>query len=92
MSKAAFIEAVLEKIDGKMTKTATVLFVEAVFEAVMDQLRETGDFSLRDFGTFKIVTREARVGRNPRSGEKVDIPSKRIIKFKAAPALEKSIN
>ena len=92
MTKTEFVAAVAEKYDGKMTKTDTANVIEAVFSAVKDQLLESGDFSLRDFGTFKVTVRDARIGRNPRTGVKVNIPSKRVVKFKAAPSLVAMVN
>ena len=59
--------------------------VECVMEGIMESVAKDGRFYLADFGTFRVKERAARKGRNPRTGELMDIPSKKAVTFKAAP-------
>ncbi|WP_342111254.1 integration host factor subunit beta [Methylobacterium sp. SI9] len=70
--------------------------VEAVVDAILDRMSAAladGDrVELRDFGTFAIRDREARTGRNPRSGQSVAVPAKRVIHFKPGKTLRARLN
>jgi DNA-binding protein HU-beta len=55
--------------------------------AFADVMKKGGRIQLPGMGTFSVATRSARVVRNPRTGAKLDVPAKKVVKFKAAPAL-----
>ena len=66
--------------------------VDAVFDGITDTLRDGGEVRLVGFGTFVVAERGASEGRNPRTGEKIDIPASRQPKFKAGKQLKDAVN
>lgn len=66
--------------------------VETIFEEMTQALVEGNRVELRGFGAFSVKHREARVGRNPRTGEQVHVESKRLPFFKAGKALRENLN
>ena len=66
--------------------------VDVFFDEVAQRLAEGGRVELRGFGAFSTREREARVGRNPRTGEAVDVPAKRVPYFKAGKEIRKRLN
>lgn len=65
--------------------------VDLVFEAISNAINEGGNLTIANFGTFSVKTLKARVGRNPRTGEEVNIPEKTTVKFKPAAALKELV-
>ena len=59
--------------------------VDCVMEGIMEGVASDGRFNLINFGTFKVRERGAHKGRNPRTGEMMDIPAKKLVSFKASP-------
>jgi len=66
--------------------------VEATIEAVSDELAAGGEVSLAGFGKFSVSQRAARQGRNPSTGETINIAASKAAKFSAASALKKRLN
>ena len=66
--------------------------VDAVLEGIADALKDGTEVRLVGFGTFAVAERAASEGRNPRTGEKIDIPASRQPKFKAGKALKDAVN
>lgn len=66
--------------------------VDTVFEEITDALARGDRVELRGFGAFSIKEREARVGRNPRTGESVEVPAKRLPFFKTGKGLRERLN
>jgi len=66
--------------------------VDVFFDEVAQRLAEGGRVELRGFGAFSTREREARVGRNPRTGEAVEVPAKRVPYFKAGKEIRKRLN
>ena len=66
--------------------------VEIVFESIIDSLNQGEKIELRGFGSFRVRKRGARRGRNPKTGEPVSIPAKRVPYFKAGKELKELIN
>jgi len=56
--------------------------VQRTFDAIVDALNQEQNIELRNFGVFKVRTRKGRMGRNPRTGEQVPIPDKKVVSFK----------
>jgi len=90
MKKAEFIDAVAEK--GSMQKSEAAAAVEAVLDSITDALKSGDQVTLVGFGTFLVRKREARQGRNPRTGDPIDIPASNMPSFKAGKALKESVN
>jgi integration host factor subunit alpha len=67
-------------------------FIEALFARVIDELVQGRDVKLSGFGNFEVRSKSARPGRNPRTGELVPIPPKRVVTFKASAMLKDQIN
>ena len=66
--------------------------VSAVFDSITDQLAQGGRVELRGFGAFSTRQRDARTGRNPRTGDPVDVPSKRVPYFKPGKEMRERLN
>jgi integration host factor subunit beta len=66
--------------------------VEAIVETILNQLESGGRVELRGFGAFSVRGREARTGRNPRTGAAVAVPSKNVPYFKAGKELRERLN
>lgn len=82
MNKVELINAVAEK--AGMTKVDARKAIEALMEAAKEELKQDGKVSLVGFGTISVLSRPERQGRNPRTGETVTIPAKKVVKFKPA--------
>ena len=74
------------------TKKDSKLIVDTIVSCIKDELSngEGSEVKLVNFGTFKVVNRKARKGRNPRTGEALDIPAKNVVRFKAGKALKEA--
>lgn len=90
MKKIEFVDAVSEKTG--LTKADSAKAIDAVFATITEVLAKGDKLSLVGFGTFSVSKREARDGRNPRTGETVQIPARNAVTFKAGTALKDSIN
>lgn len=90
MNKAELIEAVAERAD--MTKADAGRAVDAVVAAITEALKQQNDVALVGFGTFTVRERAARSGRNPQTGETINIAAAKIPAFKAGKALKDAVN
>ena len=90
MNKNDLIAKVAETSD--LSKADAGNAVDAVFDAVKGSLASGGDVRLVGFGTFSVANRKASEGRNPRTGEKIQIPASKQPKFKAGKALKDAVN
>ena len=90
MTKAELVEKVSDKIH--LTKKQTELVVNTVFQSITDSLSDGKKVELRGFGSFRIRERNARVGRDPKSGAQVDVPAKRVPFFKAGKDLRELVD
>ena len=90
MTKAELVEKVANQIN--LTKKQTEVVVNTVFSSITDSLAEGKKVELRGFGSFRIRQRNARIGRNPKSGQKVDVPSKKVPFFKAGKELRELVD
>ncbi|MBV9249333.1 MAG: HU family DNA-binding protein [Acetobacteraceae bacterium] len=89
MNKMDLIAAVADETDLPRTKAAEV--VEAVFQVIGRALKQE-DVRLVGFGTFGTARRKAATGRNPRTGEEINIPASVSVKFKPGKGLKASVN
>lgn len=89
MNKKDIIKKVAENT-GMTQKDVTVI-VDTFVDAVMDSIKD-GKVSISGFGTFEVVERAARMGRNPKTGMEIEIPASKSPKFKPAKAFKDSVN
>lgn len=78
--------------DAKTTKVAARAALDSFLGCVTKTLKKGGRVSLVGFGTFSVSKRNARTGRNPRTGEAIQIKARKVAKFKAGKALSGSVN
>ncbi len=90
MTKADLVDDVANA--AELTKKDAERLVEIVFETIIESLNKGEKIELRGFGSFRVRGRGARRGRNPKTGEPVSIPAKRIPYFKAGKDLKQLIN
>ena len=89
MTKAELIDKVLStKGTPEISKKAMGQVIDTVFGTIGAAIKKDKGFSYPGFGTFKVRTRKARMGRNPRTGEQIKIKASKNVAFKAAPALK----
>ena len=85
MNKTELVKKIAEKAEISQTQAKSVL--EATLESVKEALQGGDSVQLIGFGTFSVSERAARTGKNPRTGEKIQIAAKKIAKFKAGAGL-----
>jgi integration host factor subunit beta len=90
MTKAELVEEVARV--SELTKKHSEIIVNTVFDSIVEALRKDDKIELRGFGSFRIRQRRSRQGRNPKTGDKVDVPAKRIPYFKPGKELKELIN
>jgi len=90
MNKTELINAVSES--SGLTKADATKATDAVFEAITDALKSGDDVRLVGFGTFNVAERKASTGRNPRTGEEIQIAASKQPKFKAGKGLKDAVN
>ncbi|MCE5309539.1 MAG: integration host factor subunit beta [Acidobacteriales bacterium] len=90
MTKADLIEEVARVVE--VTRKDSEVIVDAIFESVVRSLRNGDKIEIRGFGSFRTRQRQPRIGRNPKTGARVDVPSKRIPYFKPSKELKDLVN
>jgi len=90
MNKAELIDAVSGQTG--LQKSEATRAVDAVFESITSALKSGDAVSLLGFGTFVVKARAARAGRNPRTGETIEIAASKVPGFKAGKALKDAVN
>ncbi len=85
MTKAELIGVMAS--EAGITKVAGAATLEAFISTVTKELKKSGRLGLVGFGTFSVVKRKARAGRNPQTGKAIKIPAKKVVKFKAGKTL-----
>ena len=90
MNKVELVAAIAEK--SELTKVDAEKALKAFIDTVTDELKNGGKVQLVGFGTFETTERAARTGRNPKTGETIEIGASTSPKFKAGKALKDAIN
>lgn len=90
MTKAELVEKVSEKIN--LAKKDTEVIVNTVFNSITEALSRGDKVELRGFGSFRLRKRNSREGRNPKTGDTVTIPAKRIPFFKPGKDLRETVD
>jgi integration host factor subunit beta len=90
MTKAELIEEVSRAVE--MTRKDSEQIVDTIFDSIVHSLRTGDKIEIRGFGSFRTRNRQPRIGRNPKTGAKVDVPAKKIPFFKPSKELKDLIN
>ncbi|MHB8301469.1 MAG: HU family DNA-binding protein [Acidobacteriaceae bacterium] len=90
MTKADLVTDVMRL--GDLTRTAAETIVETIFDSVVGALRTGDKIEIRGFGSFRTRQRNSRVGRNPKTGARVEVPAKRVPFFKPSKDLRDLVN
>src|SRR5579859_3725593 len=90
MTKADLVEKVTRL--GDLTRRDGEIIVETIFDSVITALQGGDKIEIRGFGSFRIRQRNPRIGRNPKTGERVDVPAKRVPYFKPSKELRDLVN
>ena len=90
MTKADLIEDVARKTE--LSRKDSEVIVDTIFEGIVKSLRGGDKIEIRGFGSFRTRHRNSRVGRNPKTGERVDVPAKDIPYFKPSKELKDLVN
>ncbi len=86
MTKKDIVKTIAEQIELPQLRTKEL--VQKTFDALIDALVREGRIELRNFGVFQIKRRDARMARNPRTGERVPVQAKRVVTFKPGKEME----
>jgi integration host factor subunit beta len=89
VTKKEIVKQISERIGLTQLKTKDI--VQQTFDAIVDTLLEVGRIELRNFGVFEVKQRKARKARNPRTGDKVDVPPKNVVTFKPGKEMEERV-
>jgi len=91
MTKADIIENVYEKL-GVYSKKEAAQIVERVFDVVKDALSDGEKLKISGFGNFVVRPKQKRVGRNPKTGDRITITARRVLTFKPSQVLKNALN
>lgn len=89
MNKVQLIDAIADK--SGLSKVDSKKALEAVVEATTSALQQGDRVSLVGFGSFSVIQKNARTGRNPQTGKEIKIPAKKVVKFKAGSDLANAV-
>jgi DNA-binding protein HU-beta len=89
MTKAELVETVASKVD--LPRAVAERAVNTMFDEVTEALKQGDKVNISGFGTFSVSERKARTGRNPKTGETIEIAASRAAKFKAGKTLKDSL-
>ena len=90
MTKADLIEQVAQLVE--VTRKDSEVIVETIFDSVVRSLRAGDKIEIRGFGSFRTRKRQGRIGRNPKTGDRVEVPAKTIPYFKPSKELKDLVN
>ncbi|MFQ5669779.1 MAG: HU family DNA-binding protein [Acidobacteriota bacterium] len=90
MTRAELVEYVTKV--SELSKKHAEIIVNTVFDSIVEALKNDEKIELRGFGSFRIRNRHSRLGRNPKTGARVEVPAKKIPYFKPGKELKELIN
>ena len=90
MTKAELVDGVTAS--GDLTRRDGEVIVDTFFDGIIDAILSDDKVEIRGFGSFRIRQRNARTGRNPKTGDKVEVPAKRVPYFKPSKELRDLVN
>jgi nucleoid DNA-binding protein len=89
VTKKEIVKQISERIGLTQLKTKEI--VQQTFDAIVETLLQDGRIELRNFGVFEVKQRKARKARNPRTGQRVDVPPKNVVTFKPGKEMEEKV-
>lgn len=89
ITKKQLVERISMKT--KQTKVRTKETVQLFLDTITSELEKNNRIELRDFGVFEVKQRAARVGRNPRTGQEVRVPSRKVVTFKVGRKMKQNV-
>jgi nucleoid DNA-binding protein len=89
VTKKEIVKEIADQIGLTQLKTKEI--VQKTFDAIVETLVEVGRIELRNFGVFEVKQRAARKARNPRTGDRVDVPPKNVVTFKPGKKMEERV-
>ena len=89
MTKRELVIRVANKLG--MTQSDVGKVIEGTFEAISKALANGGRWELRDFGVFEVKTRASRIGRNPRTGDQVPVPERKVVAFRSGKKMKELV-
>jgi DNA-binding protein HU-beta len=89
MNKQTLVDSIAQS--SGLTKKAVTDVLNQFIESVMGEIKKGGTVTLTGFGTFKSIKTKARQGRNPKTGQKITIPAKRVPRFSAGKAFKELV-
>lgn len=90
LNKAQLVDIVAQ--ETSLTKVDVEKTIKATVDAISNELANDGSITLIGFGTFSVKEKAARTGKNPRTGDAIEIPAKKVAKFKPGKALAEMVN
>lgn len=91
MTRSVLVDKVSEKVEG-LTRKQTEIVMETVFDSIKEALQRGEKIEIRGFGNFRLKTRNPRKARNPKTGESVYVPAKKVLHFKVGKELRELLN
>ena len=92
MNKNDLIDYISTKVSADLSKTQITEIIDLAFEGIEGTLKQGGEARFTGFGTFKVSQRKATTGRNPRTGETINIEAKNAVKFSPGKELKEAVN
>jgi DNA-binding protein HU-beta len=92
MNKSELIDYIAKSTKSDLTKTAITEIIDLAFEGIANELKSGGEARFVGFGSFKTSRREASTGRNPRTGETLQIEASNRVKFTPGKELKEAVN
>ena len=89
MTKKELANTIAE--ETKLTQILVMDIIQRIFDGIIDTLEKEGRIELRNFGVFEVKQRKPRKARNPRTGEKVMVPAKKVVTFKPGLEMEEKV-
>lgn len=91
MTRSVLIEKVTERLEG-FTKKQVETIINTIFDGMKDALARGEKIEIRGFGNFRLKHRNAKIARNPRTGQKVQVPAKQVLHFKVGKPFHNALN
>jgi nucleoid DNA-binding protein len=90
MTKRELVIRVANKLG--MTQSDVARIIEGTFDTISQSLAHGHRWELRDFGVFEVKTRASRIGRNPRTGDQVPVPERRVVTFRPGKKMKEHVS